>query len=261
MYPILDKKNPTIATECSDYIWNTAAHRPGSAYFYKKMWDYFSVEETPVERALTWQFEFEELPRESGFSLYKEPLKSALIQSIIWEKLIDMISKSISEISIRPIIQESTTTEPLGLILEGSNIDIPFRSYILSSITNEPVEDGYSHPAERYIERFLLLDSQGMVNWIEDLLADERSYSIAASIIKCIGRVKLDICKGWGFRIIEIALEHPDVEVRDSAAQALEQWGTLQAKDLLKKHIANEEVPWLGDYMKRVIRDMEEKQV
>ena len=83
----------------------------------------------------------------------------------------------------------------------------------------------------------------------------KENNSFIASVLKSVGRLSVNEVNAWGSDLLEIALKNEDIEVRDAAIQALELWGTNSAVELLKSH--NEIIPWLKDYISKVIRDLE----
>lgn len=130
-----------------------------------------------------------------------------------------------------------------------------FRRELLAKFESEPVEDGFSHAGEGVIERALERHRAIAQHWIERFL-DRQDASFAAAAIKCLGRIKSPGSLEWRLRILDTALAHTSVEVRDAAAQAAELWDEPQASEVLLKHVHRE--PWLRDYVAHVIRDLTE---
>jgi len=126
-----------------------------------------------------------------------------------------------------------------------------------SSIDQEPVEDGYEHPAEQILERALAEHPGDMIRWLQFLVSDEKNSSMVASVLKCVGRLNEGSCPQWGYDLARKALEHRDVEVRDAGAQMLELCETSEAASMLRSH--EETVPWLRDYIRRVITEIERR--
>ncbi len=132
----------------------------------------------------------------------------------------------------------------------------PFGSEILSAIYAEPVEDGYSHPAEEVLRKLVVHFPQKTSNWLYNTVQYETNAGIVASILKCLGRLEPNGYIDHGLAIAEAALKHHDVEVRDAAVQMLEEWGSEKAVGILDQHLKNEEVDWLRDYIESVLEDL-----
>lgn len=122
---------------------------------------------------------------------------------------------------------------------------------LLSSIEEEPVEDGYDHPAEEILAIALSTRSDEVLEWFRSFMSTSHKSSLVASVLTCLGRVKEDTCPNWGYELAANGLKHRSAEVRDAAVQLLELWEGDQALIILTKH--EESVDWLDDYIKGVI--------
>ncbi len=132
-----------------------------------------------------------------------------------------------------------------------------FRQKLLLSFEWEPIEDGYSHPAEQIIEDALKRYKSGAINWIQAVYHGHTGRpAIAANILRCIGRLDCNLIEPWGIEMATKGLSNPDVEIRDAAICAFEIWGGAESVATLKDHLKAETVPWLKDYIRWVIRDL-----
>ena len=129
-----------------------------------------------------------------------------------------------------------------------------FQSRLLASIDLEAVEDGYSHPAEAIIEEAFAVSGEAAERWTESIVVSAGPAS-AAAVLKCLGRLDSPGSERWRVDLIRNALISPDVEVRDAAVQGAELWGSEALAGVLKAH--SEKVPWLADYIRRVICDIQ----
>ena len=124
-----------------------------------------------------------------------------------------------------------------------------------SSFDTEYLEDGVVHPAEQIIKNALTsVNSQDVYEWLGEIVADVGHTQLAASVLRCLGRCKLEPL-AWRVEIVQTALASNDLELRDAAVQAAETWGEIEFCDILKHH--SEVVPWLGSYIEEVSRDLE----
>ncbi len=132
-----------------------------------------------------------------------------------------------------------------------------FNRTILRLLELEPIEDGYSHPAERIIEDALKRYKQAALTWIQSIyLKNIKRPAIAAGILRCIGSLKRTLAEPWGNVMAINGLSHPDMEVREAAVRALEMWGGRESLEILKIYIDIEQIPWLKSYIKQVIDDL-----
>lgn len=60
----------------------------------------------------------------------------------------------------------------------------------------------------------------------------------------------------WRIELIRSALDIGDAEIRDAAVQASETWSSDAVRRVLEAH--EEMLPWLRDYIRDVVEDLEE---
>lgn len=154
-----------------------------------------------------------------------------------------------SLVSLQPSGFAGASTLPLFWSLRETRPS--FISKVLSAIDQEPVEDGFEHQAEKILAEGISEQRDEVIMWLKLLATEENDSYVLASVIKCMGRIIENECPEWGYEVLLRALKHPDVEVRDAAAQSLELLGTPTAMELLNNH--SETVSWLKDYIDRVI--------
>jgi hypothetical protein len=142
----------------------------------------------------------------------------------------------------------------IGTSYAGRVTNYGFVVPILAAIEDEPIEDGMTHPAEHLLERVLAVRCEDVIMWLRSLLWQGGNAEVAVTVLKCINRVKQDDTPDWGYDLAREALEHEDVEVRDSAIQLFESWGGPEAMEALSNH--KEEEPWLAEYVRTVIADL-----
>ena len=133
---------------------------------------------------------------------------------------------------------------------------IRFRSKLIATLLDEPIEDGVTHPAEALIDEALRTNSSKCRDWLAQVLVEhyQTRPSISASIVRCIGRLEYDRVGNWGMHVADDALRHKDVEVREAAVRALEAWGGSEALGMLRSH--RDPVAWLNEYISQVIVDL-----
>ncbi len=132
-----------------------------------------------------------------------------------------------------------------------------FSLMILHLLEVEPIDDGFTHPAEEVIEKALKEYKILAPAWLQAIyLKNFKRPSVAAGILRCIGRLPDDLVEPWGRDLASRGLSHPDLEVREAAIRALEMWGGQESAETLKTYIDSEPVAWLKKYGKQVINDL-----
>lgn len=136
----------------------------------------------------------------------------------------------------------------------SSDVEQRFEQELLHLLMEEPVEDGYSHPAELVLDETLKANRNGAL-WVQTLFIEHHNNpAIATGILKCIGRLRCDLVEPWGPIMARTGLLEPSLEIRDAAVTALELWGGSESLEVLKNHM--ESTPWLARYIKQVIEDL-----
>lgn len=128
---------------------------------------------------------------------------------------------------------------------------MPLEAKLQSAFDAEPVEDGVIHSAEHIIEQALLSgDSQRVCGWLAQMSTNSERPVFAASVLRCIGRQTPGTAT-WRAEVLRESLASRDVEIRDAAVQAAEQWGDSEVKNVLRGH--SEAISWLRDYIDDVL--------
>lgn len=124
----------------------------------------------------------------------------------------------------------------------------------------ESIEDGYFHPAEKLIEDSLKSSKFDPNHWVYAMYFKnvDTEPTLAAAVLRLLGRVPTRQVGEWGLVIAINALSHRDVEVREAAVRALERWGGHEAFNALKSRVDVESIPWLAAYIRQVIIDLED---
>ena len=134
-------------------------------------------------------------------------------------------------------------------ITDEIQIVTPTASKILLSIpADEPVEDGYTHPLEEILEDALVRHPES-AGWILSAVS-EGEGSESAALLRCLGRLTSPGAETWRSELIIAGLKSPEVEVRDAAVQAVENWDEERLRALLRQH--DEKVSWLDEYIRQV---------
>ena len=131
-----------------------------------------------------------------------------------------------------------------------------FRSEVVDALRDESVEDGMTHHAESIIEE--AIKTENGTKWLDRLFNQyyDSNPAIASDILTLAGRINEEKIASLGYIMARKGLQHKDLQVRDGAICALEQWGGSEAVGILQDH--NEPVEWLREYVVQVIEDLKE---
>jgi hypothetical protein len=124
---------------------------------------------------------------------------------------------------------------------------------------SEQIEDGYSHPAEKFIESVCRKYRAVAGTLFQGIyLKNIKRAAFIACLLRSVGRLKNELVAPWGMVLAISGLSHYSVEVRDAAVRVLEMWGGNESLSVLKIYADIETVAWLKAYIEQVIRDLSE---
>lgn len=120
----------------------------------------------------------------------------------------------------------------------------------------DPVEDGVSHAAEEILNEAIhsTPHAAATMDRLLHLIDGPANPGLAASALRCLGRLDSPGTTEWRRKLVEAALRHSNVELRDAAIQAAETWAEPQLVPTLRAH--EEPEPWLREYLQDVIDDI-----
>ena len=151
-------------------------------------------------------------------------------------------------------IAEDHTTHEQASYEDADSVFRQVDERIRAALETDPVEDGYTHPAEVFLEGIVRDKGGAAGDWLIGVISGQRwNRSLAAGLLRLLSRQK-PLTAAWRLHVIRLALSSPDIELRDAGIQAAESWEDRGAVELLQKH--KEPCTWLADYIKRVIRDL-----
>ena len=120
-----------------------------------------------------------------------------------------------------------------------------------AAFEEEPLEDGIHHPAEEIIADALRgTEKSKVLIWLKAFSLDSARASLAASVLRCLGRQEHPGTERWRAGLVRDGLVASYVENRDAAVQAAELWGDRGIRTILLAH--SEPEPWLREYVTEV---------
>ena len=126
-----------------------------------------------------------------------------------------------------------------------------------SAFEHQPFEDGIDHAAEDIIHGALQAPHKHVVlEWLRSFALDTANPVFAASTLRCLGRVENLGTASWRTDLVRAGLMMDDIEMRDAAIQAAENWGDREMLRVLHAHTESNSL--LGRYVEDVISDLSE---
>ena len=164
------------------------------------------------------------------------------------------MARGLFERQLPVLVAEEPSTHEQASYEDADNIFHQVEDRIRAALEAEPVEDGYIHPAEVFLEEVVQDRGQAAGDWLIDVISSRRwNRPLAAGLLRLLSRQK-PLTEAWRRHVIQAALSSSDVELRDAGVQAAESWEDPGAVEILQKH--REPCTWLADYIERVIRDL-----
>lgn len=115
----------------------------------------------------------------------------------------------------------------------------------------EPFEDGIAHAAEQIMaDAISEFDS---LDWFSGLCADVSQPTLAASILRCLGRQSLPGTDIWRRNLIRTTLAVDDAEIRYAAVKVVEIWGESDPSLVQELRLHDEPERWIRRYIQDVI--------
>jgi len=144
------------------------------------------------------------------------------------------------------------TSVPPSVDLEGKFFDISL-TQIKSLIESEVVEAGMDHPAMDYLQS--MIGNESGRNFLKETMSNGIEPWLKADILLCLTGLEFEGYSDYLFGIAAESLKSDDLRARDAAVQSLEAIFTEAAIWLLKHYATTENVPWLRNYAKQVVKE------
>ncbi|MBN2384612.1 hypothetical protein JXQ70_17195 [bacterium] len=143
----------------------------------------------------------------------------------------------------------------IAVPIQKGEVSLRETEYLIkAALEMDPIEDGFSHSAEVYIENAVEEYGDYVGSWLINILSDDfESHCFKADMLRLFSRMN-PFTEELRYRIIQRGLSSSYAEVRDATVQAAESWEDNRLVPLLKEH--TEACPWLAEYISQVIRDL-----
>ena len=131
-----------------------------------------------------------------------------------------------------------------------------FEADAIALLSEHAFEDGMHHPLEELLAE--VLATPPGASWIcvlwSHLVADNAGR--AATLLRCLGMLPHEDLSVLRDMVIDQALAHDSLRVREAAVMALERWADERSAAQLREALTYESVPWLKEYLQAVLEDL-----
>lgn len=174
-------------------------------------------------------------------------------------------SEAMSQAAWSPPTSDSSAQPDILSYLVSSAQDHPvdpitcaqLKRHLRNAFDRQPFEDGFDHPAENIIREALQTPYQQVVlEWLQSFALDTENPVFAATTLRCLGRVENLGTPSWRTELVRAGLKMDDIEMRDAAMQAAENWEDRELVGVLQAHAEPDSL--LRKYVEDVIRDLTE---
>jgi hypothetical protein len=106
---------------------------------------------------------------------------------------------------------------------------------IVGLLLDQPFEVGESHPAENMLKDTILSLGTQALGWLKNVMRENAgSPAIVSSLLRFFGRLDRNIFGDWGPELIRGAIRDDDIEIREAAVRAVEEWNDPAFRDDLR---------------------------
>jgi len=175
-----------------------------------------------------------------------------------WQQAMDHVQTFPAvQLLLTPVSVSDTQQQVEQFDLPSSDEKKRFLNSLWDAFEVEPLESGFDHPSEDIIrETMLSLEEERVLEWLRSVSLDPQHPSMAASVLRCLGRLERPGSEQWCAALVRSALGLDEPEIRDAAVQAAESWGGKAIRTILEAH--TDPLSWLDDYIGAVVEDLRE---
>jgi hypothetical protein len=170
-------------------------------------------------------------------------------------------NETTSHLGLKMIDNTSSLRNDLSLSkfnqINKDNFHNKYDNSFLRVIREENIEYGYTNSLDTLISQLLTIDPIITAQWLNDLYIKHFSDSkVIFGILVSISRIKDESIRPSLIIMAISGLKHKDIEVREAAIRAFENWSDLASLTALK-NLNQESEKWLKEYINQVISDLE----
>ncbi|MBA7531063.1 hypothetical protein ES705_23274 [subsurface metagenome] len=154
------------------------------------------------------------------------------------------------------VIYSANVNEDIVNKRRALQIERDFTHELISLILEENFEYGFRTRADQLVQSQMKINSSVTREWLNKIyVANFNRPEIVIGLLRLIARFEINEISPQGKTMAIAALSHKDHEVKECGIRAFESWNSLESIKILQN--VNTNIPWLKDYLNRVIESIE----
>ena len=143
-------------------------------------------------------------------------------------------------------------------LVEYTKLKDDDKNELLKLLDEVPIEDGYPHPAEIYIEHFIKTQPSKTYEYLTNIFNKNLGENphISYAVLRCLGRLQWRVVKIEGYELILKGLLSSNTDIYEAITRAIESWKLKDGIEILRFLITKSDDYWLNEYIKMVIEDL-----
>ena len=156
---------------------------------------------------------------------------------------------------LRPKASTSVENDLNKMRLESYRSD--YEAEFLRTLRESHFEPGLDSDLDAFFRHRLSENASVTREWLSTLFVENFGNEFTeVALLSVVGHLEYEQVKPAGISMAMAGLTHESDLVVDSAIRAMENWGTMECLEILKKVKCEQE--WMRDYVSQVIEDLEE---
>ena len=125
-------------------------------------------------------------------------------------------------------------------------------AHLRSSFAARPLEPGMDHPADDIVLRAIwTLGEDQVLPWLAEACANADGRAFPVELLSTLRHLHQPRSPEWRANLIKQALASPDVEMRDAAVQAADNWQGAEVREVLQQH--DEPTSFLKEHIQAIL--------
>lgn len=133
-----------------------------------------------------------------------------------------------------------------------------FAKQLIQCIREQHFEYGVTSDADKLISKQMAINTLAIKSILNDLfIKNYDKPDILVGLLQVISRLSVEQINPEGYNMVNVAISHENIEVKETAIRCLENWSDNKSLKILQSISVNE--AWLQDYINTVVNDIQEE--